>query len=106
MTIITFNRKELEKNIGKITKELEEKIPMFGTPIEVLNDDEFAVDVTPNRPDLLSMQGFTRGILAFLNKKPGLKEYKVELPEKDFRVTIEKSVKKVRPFTCCAIVKN
>ncbi|MBR9705107.1 phenylalanine--tRNA ligase subunit beta, partial [Candidatus Pacearchaeota archaeon] len=56
--------------------------------------------------DLLSMQGFSRAILSFLEKKPGLIDYKVEKPQKDFKVIIEKSVKKVRPYTACAIVKN
>ena len=106
MTVLTLNRKELEEKIGKITKEAEEKINMFGTPIENITDEEFSVDITPNRPDLLSMSGFSRAILAFLGKKPGLKEYKVEQPEKDYKVTIDKSVKKVRPYTACAIVKN
>lgn len=106
MTVLTLDKKELEKLIGKITPEIENKINMFGTPIENITETEFSVDITANRPDLLSMQGFSRAILAFLNKKPGLKEYKVEPPEKNFKVIIDKSVKEIRPYTACAIVKN
>lgn len=106
MTILTLNRKELEKHIGKITQEIEEKINMFGMPIESLTENEISIDITANRPDLLSMQGYSRAILSFLGKKTGLREYKINKPEKDFKVTIDKSVKKVRPFTECAIVKN
>ncbi len=106
MSVLTLNKKELEKNIGKITKEIEEKISMFGTPVESVNENEISIEIFPNRPDLLSIQGFSRAISAFLGKKTGLKEYKVEKPEKDFKITIDKSVKKVRPYTACAIVKN
>jgi|SRR3989344_236683 len=106
MTILTLNRKELENHIGKITKEVEEKITMFGTPIEKITDTEFSVEVFPNRPDLLSMHGFKRAILNFLDKKKNFKEYKPKKPQKNYKVTIERSVKKVRPYTVCTIVKN
>ena len=105
MTILTLNKQQLEKEIGKITPELENKISMFGTPVEEVTDTEIMIEVFPNRPDLLSMQGFTRAILSFL-KKPQIPEYKTEKPEKDYKVLIDKSVKKVRPYTACAIVKN
>ena len=78
---------------------------MFGTPVDKLTDEEISIEIFPNRPDLLSFQGFTRAILPFLEKKP-IFEYKTEKSEKDYKVTIDKSVKKVRPYTICAIVKN
>ena len=105
MTILTLNRKELERKLGRINPETEEKISMFGTPIEESNPETLSVDVTPNRPDLLSLQGFSRTMSYYL-KGEKLKQYKVNKPEKDFKVRIEKQVKSVRPFTVCAIIKN
>jgi len=105
MTILTLNRKELERKLGRINPETEEKISMFGTPIEESTQETLSVDVTPNRPDLLSLQGFTRTMSYYLNGEK-LKQYKVNKPEKDFKVKIEKQVKQVRPFTVCAIIKN
>ena len=105
MTVVSMNRKEVEKRIGKINKEIEEKIAMFGTPVEALTEDILEIDVTPNRPDLLSLQGFVRAMLPYL-KNTKLKPIKVNKPEKDYKVIIDKSVKPVRPFTACAIVKN
>jgi len=105
MTILTLDKQQLEKEIGQITPELEDKISMFGTPIEEVTQTEVSVEIFPNRPDLLSFQGFTRALTTFL-KKPGLKKYKTEKPEKDFKVIIDKSVKSIRPFTVCAIIKN
>jgi len=105
MALVKFSRKEFEKQV-KITKEIEEKISMFGTPLESLDDNEICIEIFPNRPDLLSMQGYLRAFLAFIGKQTGLKQYKTSKPEKDYEVNIHRSVRDVRPFTACAIVKN
>jgi len=105
MTVVTFNRKELEEKIGKINEKMEEKINLFGTSVEELTSDNLSIDVTPNRPDLLSFQGFVRSFLQFLEKKK-IASFKVNNPEKNYSVKIEKAVKKVRPYTVCMIVKN
>ncbi len=105
MTILTLNKKQLEAKTGQIDEKMQDKISMFGTPIEEVTDKEVIIEVFPNRPDLLSFQGFTRAFLTFL-KKSKLKNYKVEKPEKDYKVIVDKSVKQVRPFTVCAIIKG
>jgi len=105
MAGIKFSRKEFEKHI-KLTKEIEERISMFGTNLESITDEEIEISVNPNRPDLYSLQGFMRAFLTFLNKKKGLKEYKINKPEKEYEVLIDNSVLEVRPFTTCAIIKN
>ena len=105
MTILTLNRKQLEQEIGKIDEKMQDKISMFGTPIEQVTNDEISIEVFPNRPDLLSFQGFARALVCFIEKS-GLKTYKTEKPEKDYKVIIHKSVKEVRPHTACAIVKD
>ncbi len=105
MTILTIPRKKIESEIGKITPETEEKISMFGTPIEDSTDEEISLEIFPNRPDLLSFQGLIRALKDFL-KKPSPKTYSTQKPEKNYKVIIDKSVKKIRPFTACAIVKN
>ncbi len=105
MTILTVDKKEFEKKVGKITKEMEEKISMFGTPVEEITDEELSVEIFPNRPDLLSTGNFARAIGQFVEKRK-IVDFKVAKPEKDFVVTIDKSVKSVRPHTVCAIVKG
>jgi phenylalanyl-tRNA synthetase beta chain len=105
MTILTMNRVELEKAIGKVDGDMEKKITDMGTPIEYVNDDEVAVEVFPNRPDLLSLQNFARAVNQYRGKGK-IASFKIHAPEKDFVVTIDKSVKKVRPHTACAIVKG
>src|SRR3989344_6345297 len=105
MTIATFNRKEIEKHV-KLTDEVIEKISLLGTPLEKITSDKLEIEVFPNRPDLISMHGFLRAFKAFIGKETGLKKYIVNKPEKDYKIEIDKSVKDVRPYTACAIVKN
>jgi phenylalanyl-tRNA synthetase beta chain len=106
MSNVTFNRKQFEKDIGKLDEKMQNKIAMFGTPLEKLDDKNIEVEVFANRPDLLSYHGFKRAFLAFLGKQTGLKEYKLNKPEKNYYVTIDSSVNEVRPYTACAIVKG
>jgi len=103
MANVKFSRKEFEKAAGKIDS-IKEKIALFGTPIESITNEEIEIEIFPNRPDLLSLHGYLRSFLPFLGKKP--KSHKVNKPLKDYDVKIDPSVKSVRPFTSCAIVKN
>lgn len=105
MTTLTFNKKELEEKIGKIDDDLRMNIDMFGTPVDGETDDEITIEVFPNRPDLLSLQGFVRGFNRFMEKEDA-RSYSAEKPENDYKVIIDKSVKEVRPFTSCAVVKG
>lgn len=106
MANITFSRKIFEKEIGKLDEKMQEKISMFGTPLESFNEETIEIEVFANRPDLLSYQGFKRCFLSFLGKKPGMKKYELNKPEKDYQVIIDSSTKEVRPYTACAIVKG
>ncbi len=106
MTIITINKKQFEKEIGKLNENMQDRIAMFGTPIEEINDNELQIEISPNRPDLLSYHGFKRAFLAFLGKKTGLKKYKLNPPEKNYKIIIDSSVKDIRPYTICTIVKG
>lgn len=106
MSNIKFPRKTFEKEIGKLDEDMQNKIAMFGTPLESFDDNEIEIEVFPNRPDLLSYHGFKRSFLGFLERQKGLKKYKLNKPEKDYKVIIDSSVKNIRPHTVCAIVKG
>ncbi|MBU2562480.1 MAG: phenylalanine--tRNA ligase subunit beta [Nanoarchaeota archaeon] len=106
MATITINKKQFEKDIGKFDEKIQERIAMFGTPIEHLAEEEIQLEIFPDRPDMLSYQGWKKSFLAFLGKKTGLKKYKINKPEKDYKIIIDSSVKNIRPYTVCAIVKG
>ena len=108
MPTLTLDRKEFDRLMGKRYPDafLKERISMLGTDLEKFDDNEIVVEIFPNRPDMLSAQGFVRALKAFMGIGKGLRKYAVNPPTKDFKVIIEKSVQQVRPYTTCAIVKG
>jgi len=106
MPTIHVNKKLFEKLVGKKLplEKLKDRISYLGTDLEHVTDEEIVVEIFPNRPDMLSAQGFARAFSSFIGQKPGLKKYK--LKKSDHKVIVDKSVAKIRPFTACAIVKN
>jgi phenylalanyl-tRNA synthetase beta chain len=106
MAIITIPKKLFEREIGKLDDKMKDRVAMFGTPIEKIGEKEIELEIFPNRPDMLSYQGFKRAFLGFLGKKKGMKIYKINKLEKNYKVNIDSSVKNIRPYTACAIVKK
>ncbi len=106
MPTITLSKSEFEKLVGKKLpiEQLKDRISMLGTDLEKIEGDDIVVEVFPNRPDMLSMQGFARAFSSFIGVKTGLRQYKVE--KSNYVLNIDRSVSKVRPYTMCAVVKN
>ncbi len=106
MPTININKQVFEEYVGKKlpTEKLKDRISYLGTDLEAITPEEITVEIFPNRPDMLSMQGFARAFSSFIGAKTGLKNYKVE--DSKEKVIIDKSVSKVRPYTACAIVKD
>ncbi len=105
MPTVTLNRKVLDTLLGKklSTEDLKDRIAMIGTDLESIDDKEVVVEIFPNRPDMLSEQGFSRALRSFLGVDTGLKEYTVK--KSGYKVVVDPSVT-MRPYTVCAIVKN
>ncbi len=106
MAILTIPKTKFEKEIGKLDESMKEKIAMFGTPIDDETSTEIHIELFPNRPDLLSYQNFKNAFLSFAKKPTGIRKVKINKPEKNYQVTIDRSLKNIRPHTACAIVKN
>ena len=85
-------------------RRLEERIAMLGTGVEEVTEDRMVVEVFPNRPDMLSVEGFARAYKTFTGVEVGLKEYKVE--DSLIKLAVDSSVKLIRPYIVSAIVKN
>jgi phenylalanyl-tRNA synthetase beta chain len=105
MAIVKIPKSKISK-IMKITEDLAEKISLMGIPVESVTDNEVEIEVLPNRPDVLSVQGFLRALRAYYGKEQGLRIYNTKKPQSNYVVKIDKSLKNIRPYTVCAIVKN
>ncbi|MCK4310240.1 MAG: phenylalanine--tRNA ligase subunit beta [Methanomicrobia archaeon] len=105
MPTITIDKNDLLELIGKEVddKILVEKIPMMGTELESFGE-EITVEIFPDRPDMLSVEGFALALQGFLNIKIGLCHF--ESDDCGYRAFIDKKVKKVRPDAVCAVVKD
>ena len=85
-------------------EELQESISMFGVDLEKIDEKSIVMEVFPNRPDILSVEGFTREMRAFLGIETGLKNYEVH--DSDVEIKVHKSVENVRPYIGGAIIKD
>ena len=106
MAVIIISKKEVKKLAGNISDEkLDYTLNMFGLGVEKITEDTIEVEVTPNRPDMLSQSGIFRALESYLGNKKA-RQYKLQKPEKNYEVKIDKSVRDIRHYTACAIVKN
>jgi phenylalanyl-tRNA synthetase beta chain len=103
---ITLNKDVFERLVGKKLPldRLKDRISMLGTDLEGIEGDKIHVEIFPNRPDLLSEQGFARAFAAFIGARPGLRKYDVKRSGE--KVIVDKAVAGIRPSTACAIVKG
>ena len=105
MAIVEFYKKDIEKLIGKklTSDDIENKIPMLGCPLEKIEGQKLFYEIFPDRPDMLSAEGFSRTIKNFLSYSEFenflIKESKIKLH-------INENVKKVRPFIVTAVIRN
>jgi phenylalanyl-tRNA synthetase beta chain len=106
MPTIKYNKKTLMELLGrKISDDvLASRISYLGTDLEQVGEQEITVEIFPNRPDLLSESGMARALLSFMDIKPGFKKYDVK--KSGVKLVIDKSVKAIRPYTACGIVKG
>ncbi len=106
MPTVTFDKKDLLKLLGKKVSDsnLSYYISYLGTDLKRITEEEIIVEVFPNRPDMLSIEGFARALRSFMGLKTGLVKYKVNKTSN--KVFVEQSVKKVRPFIKCGIIKG
>src|SRR3989338_7251092 len=108
MPSIILNKKVFEQLVGKELplEELKDRISMLGTDLEDIKENEIHVEVFPNRPDMLSEPGFARAFSSFIGVKTGLRKYTVkESKDSQQKIIIDHSVKGIRPYTACAIIK-
>ena len=106
MPSIELNTPELMEFLdNKFTlNELKERIPMIGVDMECIDEEKIVVEIFPNRPDMLSVEGFSRALKGFLEIEQGPVKYEVK--NSDVSLTVSPSVKDVRPYIASAIVKN
>ena len=106
MPVIDVNLADFRELLGRdvTMEELSDRLPMMGTSWEGETDEGFHIEVFPNRPDLLSIEGLVRAYASFTGARTGFREYDVK--DSGVAAIIDKKVEKVRPFFVTAVVRN
>jgi len=106
MPTTEFAFKELCRLLGKRYKpaELRDHISMLGVDVERMDEEKIIMEVFPNRPDLLGIEGFARALKGIIDIESGLPEYSAE--PSGMKVYVDPSVKKVRPYIVCGVIKG
>ncbi|MHA1615158.1 MAG: phenylalanine--tRNA ligase subunit beta [Candidatus Thorarchaeota archaeon] len=104
--IVTVNKKELMKIIGKTLslKKLEDTLFLMKAEIERIDGNEIQIEINPDRQDMLSPEGIARAIKAFLEIEPGLKEFPIKKSGK--KIIVGKGLEKIRKYISCGIVRD
>jgi len=106
MPSVKLNKDVFEKLVGKKlpVEKLKDRISYIGTDLEKIEGNEIHVEVFPNRPDMLSEQGFARAFSSFIGVRTGLRKYTIKKSE--YRLIVEKSLPKKWPYAFACIVKG
>ncbi len=107
MPVFTFELEDFNKLAGKeyTIEYLEERLPMLGLAWEGVEEgNRIKVEIFPNRPDMLSVEGLARAFAGFDGVKKGLVQHEVKPTTQE--VHVEPSVKTVRPYIVVATVDN
>ena len=107
MPTIEISHKDLCSLIGKdipLQKLQEEGILYAKGEIEEVSGDKIKVEIKDtNRPDLWSCEGIARELKGRFGN-PKFPEYTIK--KSNLVVKVDRSLKNIRPYTACAVVKN
>src|SRR3989344_5507628 len=103
MVILETEHKQLNKIIGRKLeiKELEEILFSLGYELESAEGDKLRIDITTERPDLLSTYGLGRALRAYL----GNKNDEIKINKSNYKVNVKQPAKEWMN-TAAAVVKG
>lgn len=106
MPVVTFQRPDLCGLIGREfdSEFLGERMPMMGGDLDKLDGDAITIEWFPDRPDLLTPEGTGRALKAFLDVKPGMPTYEIDMATTELNV--DPSVATVRPYAALCFVRG
>lgn len=106
MPHVKINKKEFDELVGEEIEEelLHEKASFLGAHWNHIEGKKWDVEVYPNRPDLLSVEGLARAYRGFFGIDQGMEDYDVQ--PGDTEVVVDDSVEEVRPYIGGAIVRD
>ena len=93
----------LEDRLFYIKAEVEDITPLYGASNEII-DHDLQIEITSDRPDLLSASGLARVLKGIYEIEMGLQKFDID--SSGIQCTVDSSVLNVRPYIVCGVVKN
>ena len=86
--------------------ELEYDLQWIGLDLEDINKEEqkIKIEYNPNRPDFSSPEGIARALQGYYEVKLGVPKFNIK--QSEVVLNVDPSVKQVRPYIVCGIVRN
>ena len=108
MPTLELKIERLERLVGKKLdiKDLEYDLQWIGLDLEEIDEEEqkIKVEYNPNRPDYSSPEGIARTLQGYYEIKLGIPSFEINPGE--IELNVDPSVKKVRPFIVCGVIRN
>lgn len=106
MASVTVSIAELCELIGKPLERERIIADLFelGMDVEAIQADNISFEITPDRPDLLCIEGIARLLRAYYEIQPGLVILRVR--RSSYILHVEQELQNIRPYITGAIVKN
>ncbi len=106
MPVVELSYTRLQKLIGKVSKkQISDSLPFLGLDIESEDKDLVRVEYSPNRPDYSTDFGIALGLQGLLGIKTGAIKLNIK-NSKNFSISVNPSVSKIRPFVTGVVAKN
>ena len=102
MAQLQITLSDLNELVSIGEQEAIDTLTMLGFPTEKMDSGELNVEVTPNRPDALSVEGIARALRCYLKGEPAA----YSVGESGVELAVDTSVAAVRPFFGGAVVKG
>ncbi len=107
MPVIKINKRYLFRLLesGFDEKKLEEQVAKLGLEMEAADAQSISIEVTANRPDLLSAVGLARALRNFTHKA---KKFSYAISEKEpaLEIVVDRNVKNVRPYVAGVVAQG
>ncbi|MCX8167000.1 MAG: phenylalanine--tRNA ligase subunit beta [Candidatus Micrarchaeota archaeon] len=113
MASVEYDTRYFEEFVGISVDEAEKLLPQLGFPVEFSFDSsgnkKIIIDITPNRPDLLSIVGLKRLVRNFLSDYESVSKIQHNISvinNEDYQVFVDKNTLGIRNFIACLVIKD
>lgn len=104
MVSITVSKKKLLDLVGEKEEAVLEALPQVKCNVDKEEDGKLSLEITGDRPDLLSLYGVVRALKGFFGREKGMPKAKYK--PSGVKIVVSPEAEKIRPVIVGAVVEN